>query len=93
MLSKHRWRPVNGRRRTAHVDGIADQFHLTHLRVLDFHRKPVLPNLWIGENFVKRIDWRGGNVLFEQTAQPLCERRAATAQLEYHNFQSALCDY
>ena len=82
MLSKHRWRPVNGRGRAAHVDGIADQFHLAHLPVLDFHRKPVLPDLWIGEDFVKRVDRRGGNILFEQTAQPLIPAPAAKDGLQ-----------
>ena len=58
MLSERGWRLVNGRRRTAHIDSVADQFHLTHLRVLNFDRKSVLANLWIGENFIKRVDRR-----------------------------------
>src|SRR6516164_510579 len=82
MLSKHGWRLMNSRGRTAHVDGVADQFHLTHLRVLNFHRKSVLPNLWIGENFIKRIDRRGGNILFEQTAQPLLPAATAKDRLQ-----------
>ena len=82
MLSEHRRRLVNGRGRTAHIDGVADQFHLTHLRVLNFDRKSVLANLWIGENFIKRVDRRGGNILFEQTAQPLIPAPAAKDGLQ-----------
>ena len=82
MLSEHGWRMVNGRGRTAHVDGVSDQFHLTHLWVLDFHRKPVLADLWIGEDFVKRVDRRGGDILFEQTAQPLIPAAAAKDGLQ-----------
>ena len=53
MLSEHGWRLMNGRRRAAHVDGVADQFHLTHLGMLDFDRKPVFADLRIGKDFVK----------------------------------------
>ena len=71
VLAHQRRRALDLAGRLREEDRMAELAHLAHLRVLDFHRKPVLPNLWIGENFVKRIDWRGGNVLFEQTAQPL----------------------
>ena len=98
MLSEHGWRLMNGRRRAAHVDGVADQFHLTHLGMLDFDRKPVFADLRIGEDFVKRVDRRGGNVLFEQTTQPFIPAPAAkdrllTARLKRRSFQFALCDY
>src|SRR5215210_5131319 len=53
MLAKHRGRQLDGRRRAAHVDGVADELHLTHLRVFDFSGKPIGCDLRIGEYFVE----------------------------------------
>src|SRR6185369_17017464 len=71
MLTQHRRRPVDRRRRTAHANSIAEKFHLAHPRMLHFHRKPVSLYLRIGEDFIQGVDRRGGHVHFGEAPEPV----------------------
>src|SRR5882724_9057380 len=83
MFSQYRRRPVDAWRSAAHVDGVADQFHFTHLRMLDFNRKIILAHLRISEYFIKRVDWRGRNILFCQPAEPIIATAATKDRLQF----------
>src|SRR6266403_960859 len=71
VLSERRWRPVDARRRAAHVDGVADQFYFAHCRMFHFGGETILAHLRIGEYFVEGINRRRRNVFLRQPAQPI----------------------